>query len=107
MKVMVTGNGGREHALAWRASQSKDVDMVYVAPGNAGTALEPGLSNVDIDGRFTNKEFLIQVNKCLNSATFLTQKIFSRVSVSNMFINLTFSMCSLPVITSYNIHIYN
>ena len=49
MKVMVTGNGGREHALAWRASQSKDVDMVYVAPGNAGTALEPGLSNVDID----------------------------------------------------------
>ena len=49
MKVMVTGNGGREHALAWRASQSKDVDMVYVAPGNAGTALELGLSNVDID----------------------------------------------------------
>ena len=49
MKVMVTGNGGREHALAWRASQSSDVDTVYVAPGNAGTALEPGLSNVDID----------------------------------------------------------
>ena len=49
MKVMVTGSGGREHALAWRASQSSDVDTVYVAPGNAGTALEPGLSNVDID----------------------------------------------------------
>ncbi|MEC5321079.1 phosphoribosylamine--glycine ligase [Brenneria populi subsp. brevivirga] len=48
MKILVIGNGGREHALAWKAAQSPLVDIVYVAPGNAGTALEPGLSNVDI-----------------------------------------------------------
>ncbi|MCS5945709.1 hypothetical protein LNP25_09495 [Klebsiella variicola subsp. variicola] len=41
MKVLVIGNGGREHALAWKAAQSPLVDTVYVAPGNAGTALEP------------------------------------------------------------------
>lgn len=48
MKVMVIGNGGREHALAWKAAQSPKVEMVYVAPGNAGTALEPHLENVAI-----------------------------------------------------------
>ncbi|MDX5630909.1 MULTISPECIES: phosphoribosylamine--glycine ligase [unclassified Brenneria] len=48
MKILVIGNGGREHALAWKAAQSPLADIVYVAPGNAGTALEPGLSNIDI-----------------------------------------------------------
>lgn len=48
MKVLVIGNGGREHALAWKAAQSKDVTEVFVAPGNAGTALEPKLTNVSI-----------------------------------------------------------
>lgn len=48
MKVMVVGSGGREHALAWKISQSNQVDTVYVAPGNAGTALEPELENVAI-----------------------------------------------------------
>ena len=48
MKVLVIGNGGREHALAWKAAQSPLVDTVYVAPGNAGTALEPALQNVAI-----------------------------------------------------------
>ncbi|MTD39316.1 phosphoribosylamine--glycine ligase [Erwinia sp. CPCC 100877] len=48
MKVLVIGNGGREHALAWKAAQSPQVDTVFVAPGNAGTALEPALKNVDI-----------------------------------------------------------
>lgn len=38
MKVLVIGNGGREHALAWKAAQSPLVDTVFVAPGNAGTA---------------------------------------------------------------------
>ncbi len=38
MKVLVIGNGGREHALGWKAAQSPRVDTVYVAPGNAGTA---------------------------------------------------------------------
>ncbi|WMY74149.1 phosphoribosylamine--glycine ligase [Buttiauxella selenatireducens] len=48
MKVLVIGNGGREHALAWKASQSPLVRTVFVAPGNAGTALEPALQNVAI-----------------------------------------------------------
>jgi len=48
MKILVVGGGGREHALAWKAAQSPLADRVYVAPGNAGTALEPGVENVDI-----------------------------------------------------------
>ncbi|BCO31762.1 phosphoribosylamine--glycine ligase [Thiohalobacter sp. COW1] len=48
MKVLVIGSGGREHALAWKAAQSPQVETVYVAPGNAGTAREPGLENVAI-----------------------------------------------------------
>ncbi|EBJ4738412.1 phosphoribosylamine--glycine ligase [Salmonella enterica subsp. arizonae serovar 40:z4,z23:-] len=48
MKVLVIGNGGREHALAWKAAQSPKVKTVFVAPGNAGTALEPTLQNVAI-----------------------------------------------------------
>lgn len=55
MKVLVIGSGGREHALAWRAAQSPQVEIVYVAPGNAGTALEKGTENIplaseDIEG---------------------------------------------------------
>jgi phosphoribosylamine--glycine ligase len=49
MNVLLIGSGGREHALAWKASQSAQVARVYVAPGNAGTAREAGLENVDID----------------------------------------------------------
>ncbi|KUJ72702.1 phosphoribosylamine--glycine ligase [Thiomicrospira sp. WB1] len=48
MNVLVIGSGGREHALAWQSAQDPDVQQVFVAPGNAGTALEPGLTNVDI-----------------------------------------------------------
>jgi phosphoribosylamine---glycine ligase len=48
MKVMVIGNGGREHALAWKIAQNKEVSRVYVAPGNAGTALNPDMINVPI-----------------------------------------------------------
>ena len=48
MNVLIVGGGGREHALAWKAAQSKEVDTVYVAPGNAGTAGEPGMENVAI-----------------------------------------------------------
>ena len=48
MNVLVIGSGGREHALAWKASQSSTVSTVFVAPGNAGTAMEPHLENVVI-----------------------------------------------------------
>jgi len=48
MKILIVGGGGREHALAWKAAQSPMSDRVYVAPGNAGTALEPDVENVDI-----------------------------------------------------------
>ncbi len=48
MKVLIIGSGGREHALAWKAAQSPAVTHIYVAPGNAGTALEPKIENVNI-----------------------------------------------------------
>ncbi len=48
MKVLVIGNGGREHALAWKLAQSPKTTRVYVAPGNAGTALDPDMVNVPI-----------------------------------------------------------
>ena len=46
MKILVIGSGGREHALAWKISQSPRVDRVFVAPGNAGTAADA--ENIDI-----------------------------------------------------------
>ena len=48
MNVLVIGGGGREHALAWKLAQSRRVAKVFVAPGNAGTALEPGVNNVAV-----------------------------------------------------------
>ena len=53
MKVLVIGSGGREHALAWKITENKEVSRIYVAPGNAGTATSPNMTNVaitDIDG---------------------------------------------------------
>ena len=47
-KILVIGGGGREHALGWKAAQAPDVEIVFIAPGNAGTALEPKLENVAI-----------------------------------------------------------
>jgi phosphoribosylamine---glycine ligase len=48
MKVLIIGSGGREHALAWKVAQSPRVSQIFVAPGNAGTRLEPNTANVDI-----------------------------------------------------------
>ncbi len=48
MKVLVIGAGGREHALAWKLAQSERVQMVYVAPGNGGTAADPALKNLPL-----------------------------------------------------------
>lgn len=49
MKVLIIGAGGREHALAWKALQSPLVEKVFVAPGNAGSALEDNIENVNLD----------------------------------------------------------
>mgnify|MGYP006084379205 FL=1 len=48
MKVLIIGGGGREHALAWKISQSPVVKKIYVAPGNGGTALDNNIENIDI-----------------------------------------------------------
>ena len=61
MKLLVIGSGGREHALAWKLRQSPRVFKVFVAPGNAGVAMEDGLENLpitDIPGlvEFAKKE---------------------------------------------------
>ncbi|MCP5273118.1 MAG: phosphoribosylamine--glycine ligase [Burkholderiaceae bacterium] len=48
MKVLVIGNGGREHAIAWKLAQSERVQQVFVAPGNGGTAADPALHNLPI-----------------------------------------------------------
>jgi phosphoribosylamine--glycine ligase len=61
MNIRIIGGGGREHALAWKAAQSPLADKVYVAPGNAGTALEPALENVDISA--TDIDGLLQFAK--------------------------------------------
>jgi phosphoribosylamine--glycine ligase len=49
MNILIIGGGGREHALAWKVAQSPQASRVFVAPGNAGTAQEPGMENVAID----------------------------------------------------------
>ncbi|MEQ4672714.1 phosphoribosylamine--glycine ligase [Providencia manganoxydans] len=61
MNILIIGGGGREHALAWKAAQSPLADKVYVAPGNAGTALESALENVDIAA--TDIDSLLQFAK--------------------------------------------
>lgn len=61
MKVLVIGGGGREHALAWKLKQSQGVSQVFVAPGNAGTARDPQLSNLAITDKVALREW-VQAN---------------------------------------------
>ena len=63
MKVLIVGGGGREHALAWKASQSPLVSEVFVAPGNAGTATENKITNVNIGSEDVEKlvEFALKM----------------------------------------------
>lgn len=49
MNILIVGSGGREHALAWKCAQNPRVETVFVAPGNAGTALDDKIENVDVD----------------------------------------------------------
>jgi phosphoribosylamine---glycine ligase len=57
MKVLVIGGGGREHALAWKLKQSEGVEQVFVAPGNAGTARDPQLTNLPISDKAALREW--------------------------------------------------
>lgn len=60
MKILVIGSGGREHALAWRLAQGGKVQKAYVAPGNAGTALEKGVENVNLNSVDELLEFALR-----------------------------------------------
>src|SRR5574343_671677 len=62
MKILVVGSGGREHALAWKLAQSERIQMVYVAPGNGGTARDPRLVNVNITDLHELANFVEQEN---------------------------------------------
>lgn len=65
MKILVVGSGGREHALAWKLAQSERIQMVYVAPGNGGTALDDRLENVAITDPAALAEFAKKENIAL------------------------------------------
>lgn len=60
MKILVVGSGGREHALAWKLAQSQRIQVVLVAPGNGGTALDPRLKNVPITDPIALADFAQQ-----------------------------------------------
>ena len=62
MKLLVIGNGGREHALAWKLAQSPKVETVFVAPGNAGTTIEPKLQNIALTAHQDLIEFCRKEN---------------------------------------------
>ena len=61
MNVLIVGSGGREHAFTWKASQSDLVEKIFVAPGNAGTSLEPKAENINIS--VSNIDALISFSK--------------------------------------------
>lgn len=62
MKVMVIGSGGREHAIAWKLSQSGQVDKIYCAPGNGGTELENKCENINLNSDDELLNFALQNN---------------------------------------------
>lgn len=72
MNILVIGAGGREHALAWQCAKDDNVQNIYVAPGNAGTALEPKCQNVILQnvadaGESNNSEHSAVINFCQNN----------------------------------------
>ena len=73
MKILIVGSGGREHALAWRAASSAQVSQVYAAPGNAGTALEPGVENIAINA--TDIDALLAFLEALSDETALAGRL--------------------------------
>ena len=65
MKILVIGSGGREHALAWKLAQSERIQLVYVAPGNGGTARDARLVNLDITDPQLLADFVVKDNIAL------------------------------------------
>lgn len=67
MNILVIGSGGREHALAWQCAKNDNVQHIYVAPGNAGTALEPKCQNVILEDAIDAKEHSAVIAFCQNN----------------------------------------
>ena len=68
MNILVIGSGGREHALAWQCAKDDNVQNIYVAPGNAGTALEPKCQNVTLEDLANTNEHSAVIEFCQNNA---------------------------------------
>ena len=68
MNILVIGSGGREHALAWQCAKDDNVQNIYVAPGNAGTALEPKCQNVTLEDSANTNEHSAVIEFCQNNA---------------------------------------
>ena len=67
MKILLVGSGGREHAIAWKLAQNKNVSKIFVAPGNGGTALENKCENINITDLNELVEFAKENNIDLSS----------------------------------------
>ena len=68
MNILVIGSGGREHALAWQCAKDNNVKNIYIAPGNAGTALEPKCQNVTLEDATDAGEHSAVIKFCQNNA---------------------------------------
>ena len=68
MNILVIGSGGREHALAWQCAKDDNVQRVYIAPGNAGTALEPKCQNIILESAASDDGHKTVIDFCKNNA---------------------------------------
>ncbi len=66
MKVLIVGSGGREHALAWQCANFNIIEHVFVAPGNAGTALEEKISNIQIQSSESEALIEFAINEAID-----------------------------------------
>jgi len=87
MKVLIIGNGGREHALAWKFSKDKNVKKIYIAPGNAGTENVSKCKNIDLKEimemvDFAQKNNIEYIDSCTNFITYIFNK-FNSTDIAN------------------------
>ena len=76
MRILVIGSGGREHAIAWKISQSKIVSKVYVFPGNAGIDLDNQLVRIPVSGPVSNQYIGKLVNENSIDMVIIGRKVF-------------------------------